>query len=621
MARVLFDVAYLYYLTQYLPVYRALVRRGVDAGFVVYDRPRQPGELVREVVGRLGLSATWVASQAEAAAHYRRERPDWVVFGHGFDHLSELPGGTRSAQLHHGIGMKADVYDAGLFDQDVRFTEGPHYTEILAERFPDANLVEVGYAKVDPLFWEDGERPAFDLAGAGLDPGRPTVLYAPTAFPSSFGAMPDHWPDDFRGFNLIVKAHQFSHFSPRHRAHRRKMARWARADNVYVVPAREFDPNPYFAVADLLISDASSVLFEFAAQDRPVVWCDFLKLPLRYRGPWRHRLERRMDRAIDRYADICAHAASYAALKAVVEAELAHPERYSAKRREYTARLVGPTDGRTSERVADYLLGTAGAPPRARVATAVVLAAGMGTRLGNASGGKPKGFLELGGRPIVEESIEKLAAAGIERVIVVTGHGREHYEALARRHPKLVELVHNERYAQTGSLDSLHAAGRMLDEDVLLLESDLVYEGRALEHLLGLQAPDAILLSGPTGAGDEVFVETREGLLVDMSKDRSRLGPEVAGELVGISKLSRGLLARLVRIAAAARRDGLALAYETDGLVAAAAEHPIACPVLADLVWAEIDDAEHLARAQRLYPMLVERDREWRAERGATAGR
>jgi choline kinase len=626
--RIFFDVAYLYYLTQFRPVQRVLQRRGIEFHSVVYERARQPTAVVRAAIARLGLSCSWVGSQEEALEIYRRERPDWVVFGHGFAPLRELPPGTRSAQLHHGIGMKADVYDADLCDMDVRFTEGPHYTRILRERFPRANLVEVGYVKVDPLFWPPSERPALDLPAVGLDPARPTLMYAPTSLPSSFGAVPDRWPEHFGAFNLIVKAHQFSYFNPRYRSHRRKMARWARYPNVHVVSPEDFDPNPYFVVSDLLISDASSVLFEFAAMDRPVVWCDFYKLPLSYRGPFRWRLERRLDHAIDQYRDICAHAGSYAELAPVVAAELARPGRHSSVRREITAQLVGPTDGASGERVADYLLSESGpkrdrlVPARERrVATAVILAAGMGTRLQQRHRMAPKGFLDVGGGPIIEESIGKLLRSGIRRIVIVTGHCCEHYEELARRRAGVIELVHNPRYAESSTMYSLACARDRVAADFLLLESDLIYERRALATLLEHPSPDAVLLSGFTQAGDEVFVETRAGMLVNMSKDRSQLGSEVRGELVGISKISSALYERMLAIADEAFTRDLRFTYEMDCLVAAAASRPIPCPLLEDLVWGEIDFEQHLERAFRIHPLLVEEGSADSIAPGASQGR
>lgn len=219
---------------------------------------------------------------------------------------------------------------------------------------------------------------------------------------------------------------------------------------------------------------------------------------------------------------------------------------------------------------------------------ACILAAGQGTRLGPLP--HPKGFLRLGERPIVAESLQRLRSVGISDVVVVTGHLASFYQELEG-----VRLVHNADYARTGSLQSLAAARELLTSDFLLLESDLIYEVRALEVLLANPHPDAVLLSGPTGAGDEVWVESQDGWLVSMSKDRNQLS-NVTGELVGISRVSQELYGKLLC------QPGQH--YECDGLVGCAPSHPIACPLVQDLLWAEIDDAKQLARAQRLHPSL-----------------
>jgi 2-aminoethylphosphonate-pyruvate transaminase len=240
------------------------------------------------------------------------------------------------------------------------------------------------------------------------------------------------------------------------------------------------------------------------------------------------------------------------------------------------------------------------------ITTAVILAAGQGTRLREEVTDHPKGFIRLGSLPIVEESILRLAAAGIDDVVIVTGHAAGHYADLARRHAAQIRLVHNGEFARSGSMYSLYCARDLVAGDFLLLESDLIYEQRALRVLMSHPAGDAILLSGPTGAGDEVYVETRDHHLVAMSKDRSRLGPGIAGELVGISKISAELYGLMQRIAIRAFAQSLLFDYETDCLVAAARDRPIACPVVPDLLWAEIDDAAHLRRArEQIYPRIA----------------
>jgi len=246
--------------------------------------------------------------------------------------------------------------------------------------------------------------------------------------------------------------------------------------------------------------------------------------------------------------------------------------------------------------------------PETAITSAVILAAGRGTRLAGHVDGHPKGFLKLGSRPIIEESIDRLAMAGIRDVLIVTGHCAGHYEDLACRRSGLVRTVHNPHFADSGSMYSLYCARSELGGAFLLLESDLVYEPRALTCLLDHVAPDAILLSGPTGAGDEVYVEVRDGKLLDMSKRRDALGPGVAGELVGISKISGALYARMCSIAESAFASSLKYDYETDCLVAASREEGIDCLVVPDLVWGEIDDASHLARVRgNIYPEVCRR--------------
>lgn len=248
------------------------------------------------------------------------------------------------------------------------------------------------------------------------------------------------------------------------------------------------------------------------------------------------------------------------------------------------------------------------APSSTSVRTAVILAAGMGTRLKEKGVTRPKGFLQLGKRPIVEESILKLHAAGIDRLVIVTGHCANFYERLSGRFPAIV-TVHNERYADSGSMYSLFCARELIDEDFLMLESDLIYERRALDFLLKHDTSDAILVSGRTYSGDEVYVETRDGCLVNMSKEPESLGEEIAGELVGITKISTPLFELMLKLAEQEFRSTLKVDYETDCLVAAAQHSPIRCPLVEDLLWAEIDDESHLERARRkIYPAICARD-------------
>lgn len=362
--KLVFDTREIYFLTQYLPVYRVLRSRGVECHFALYEnRPTQLAA-TRKAVERLELPARWFETKEAGLDWYRSERPDWIVFGNGYGYLGELAPETRSAQLYHGIGTKTDVYSPTLVEMDVRFVEGPHYAARLRELYPAANLVPVGYAKIDPLCTPAGGRPAselarLDLAALGLDPAKKTLLYAPTHMPSSFPRMAEDFPAHFADFNLLVKAHALSFFGGKKKSHRRLMDLWSRAPNVHVASYDVYDPLPYLATADLLISDESSIPFEYAVLDRPIVWCDFLWIHWTRRGPLAYRLKRRLDASVDPYRSLAAHAPRYRDLRRIVEQELARPERLRDERRRAVAALIGPTDGRVSERIADYLMSPA----------------------------------------------------------------------------------------------------------------------------------------------------------------------------------------------------------------------------------------------------------------------
>jgi len=239
-----------------------------------------------------------------------------------------------------------------------------------------------------------------------------------------------------------------------------------------------------------------------------------------------------------------------------------------------------------------------------KLKTAVILAAGMGIRLNEMGKLIPKGFIRLGEKTIIEESIEKLKKIGITRIIIVTGHLNNFYNNLAHSSKGLIEIVHNKRYAKSGSLYSLSLAHQKVKEDFLLLESDLIYEERALWEILSLSEKNVILLSGPTYSGDEVYVKTVNSHLINMSKDRDTLGNSITGELVGISKISIELYSILIQQAEKMFKNTINIDYET-GLVVSSKLHPIKCHLIRDLIWGEIDNEHHLHRVKTVvYPRI-----------------
>ena len=220
---------------------------------------------------------------------------------------------------------------------------------------------------------------------------------------------------------------------------------------------------------------------------------------------------------------------------------------------------------------------------------AVILAAGRGMRLG---AGHPKGLLEIGGRTLIERSLAALDRLGLAPVTLVVGYERERYLALG----DLARYVVNDRFETTSTLHSLVLAHEALQSDLLVLESDLLYERRALDAVLAAQNPNTLLLGGVSQAGDEVWVHAPGGRMRLLSKDRADLPGAPTGEFVGISKFSKALLDDL----ATYLEEHPGATYDGDGLMALRDAHDIGTVLVPDLVWGEIDDAAQLRRCREV---------------------
>lgn len=348
-----FDALHPYYLPQYIPVMHELLARGEQVHFIIYRSAEQQAVL-NALVEQYQLPTTWVDNEEQALAFYLEHKPAWVIFGNTFDNVTKLKGCCRTALMQHGIGPKACYYTVSDSDFDVRFVEGEYRLKRLQQMFPSKQFIDTGYAKLDPIV--QGKEHGLDIATLGLDPAKKTLLYAPTFYPSSIENMAKDWPAEFSEYNILIKPHYFSLSKSAYKKQKQLLVHWASFDNVYLATAEQANLLPFMASADLLISDASSALFEFTALDKPVVWCDFYHLRWSYRGIFKFRFNRRMDADLYRYADVAAHAASYKELKMVVDQQIAEPDSFAPQRAKYTYELAGTVDGLCSLRIVNFLL-------------------------------------------------------------------------------------------------------------------------------------------------------------------------------------------------------------------------------------------------------------------------
>jgi histidinol-phosphate/aromatic aminotransferase/cobyric acid decarboxylase-like protein/choline kinase len=119
---------------------------------------------------------------------------------------------------------------------------------------------------------------------------------------------------------------------------------------------------------------------------------------------------------------------------------------------------------------------------------AVILAAGIGRRMGSLTNECHKTLLEVGGRTIIARILEGLRVNGVTDICIVTGYRAEEIEEYVSREFSSLSclFIRNDRFASTNNVYSmalaLEAIG--LETDVILIESDLVFESDVITKLI-----------------------------------------------------------------------------------------------------------------------------------------
>ncbi len=221
-----------------------------------------------------GLSARQMLSMDEIA-----ERDFDLLFAANTKML--MPRSAKaSVQVFHGISFRNRAIRKENLGADYFFMAGPY----MKRRFVEADLIgendpralDIGFMKTDRLVDGSLDRDAL-LASYGFDGSRPVLLYAPTG--QKHCSMETMGMDFIRAvqesgkYDLLVKLHDHPHGCTENWA-----ARVAEVENRHTRLVESFDVTPLLFMADLLVTDASSVSSEYSLVDRPMVFLDVPKL-------------------------------------------------------------------------------------------------------------------------------------------------------------------------------------------------------------------------------------------------------------------------------------------------------------------------------------------------------
>jgi choline kinase len=232
-----------------------------------------------------------------------------------------------------------------------------------------------------------------------------------------------------------------------------------------------------------------------------------------------------------------------------------------------------------------------------RPTTAIILAAGPGSRLLPHTLHSPKCLTEIAGYPILRYQVAALRRCGVNDIVTVVGYRAE---SIREYVDSSVTLVENPEYASTNSSYSLWLARAHMRKGFIHLNSDLLFEPSLLGALLAAPEENAVIVDRNVHPESDMMKARMEGRrIVQMGK---RLTTDAAAEVVGPAKFGpRGaevLVERLGQLVAAGEKNNWA--YSVFGELAGAltftgVDNP-------DAFWAEVDTVADFEEAGRQIP-------------------
>jgi choline kinase len=237
-----------------------------------------------------------------------------------------------------------------------------------------------------------------------------------------------------------------------------------------------------------------------------------------------------------------------------------------------------------------------------KTTTAVILVAGIGSRLRPITDDRPKALVDLGGETILGRTVRLLSSYGVRNVVLATGYREDAVRAAMQGAPLAVQYCRNPEFDRTQNSVSLALCRAAIGADAFFkLDGDVVFQRQVLERLDESSAELAVAVD----AGRMLDAEAMKVCVSGVNIDAFGKGIELtksAGESIGIERIAARASATLFDALDTAISAGETNLYYEDvysRLIAAGRLRAEAVSVR-DLPWTEVDDFADLERARQL---------------------
>jgi len=245
---------------------------------------------------------------------------------------------------------------------------------------------------------------------------------------------------------------------------------------------------------------------------------------------------------------------------------------------------------------------------------AIILAAGLGSRLNEFGKKTPKCMITIFGKTLLERQIEIFHNCGISEITVVTGHNSN-----SINYPD-VDYIKNPNYSTTNMNESLFCAREKFDDSILISYSDIIYEQKIIEKILKSDHDFSLGVrldwrkyyenrtQHPLSEAENVVID--DDRIINLKKNISSCSyNQDIGEFLGIIKMTKKGIRQLLKkylelknknLGKFHTSESLEQAYLTDMLQEMIDCGTILNPVILNDLWFEIDTTEDLRKAEKL---------------------
>lgn len=231
---------------------------------------------------------------------------------------------------------------------------------------------------------------------------------------------------------------------------------------------------------------------------------------------------------------------------------------------------------------------------------AILLAAGVGKRLKPLTDVTPKSLIRVGDRTVLERMLDSLIGAGIKDIYIVVGHLKEKIKKSigSCRKGVAIHYILNRNY-KGGSVLSVWAARKYFNDDVLLMDSDVVFENKILRKLLESKNSNCFLMDkNYSETGEEMKIAALNKKVVQIARHITGRHNEI-GEGVGFLKLSEEYRKELLIVLEEVIAYNRDCDYE-DALDKLVKRIPVGFEDITGLKWTEIDFKGDIEKATAL---------------------